>query len=165
MSAIFFALEISPGKPTQYTPPDGRTFRATQVTLGHKIVSDGRSCLSVKIGSEDYVLATLLPKKLEHTNLETLFEDGQPLEFSVTGQNSVVVAGNLVLNEDDEQEEIEEEAEEEGSESDEDAEAETQGGEPKKRPNQSPGGAFPPPLKQQKTTANPAQVESQSGCA
>ncbi len=77
-----------------------------QASLGENIQDDARSVLSINIGGQKHVIAILLPKKSEHTVMDLIFEE-QKLEFSVTGKNSIHLAGNLMDNEGEDDDEDE----------------------------------------------------------
>lgn len=84
-----------------------------QASLGESVVEDTkRSVLSVTSNGQKYIIASLLPGKSEHAVMELMFEAGQ-VEFTVSGKNSVHIAGNLINEEDEDDEDDEDENEDE----------------------------------------------------
>jgi hypothetical protein len=72
-------------------------FFIKQASLGESIQQDARTVLTINVGGQRHVIAILLPGKSEHTVMDLIFEE-QKLEFTVTGKNSIHLAGSFCAN-------------------------------------------------------------------
>ncbi len=70
----------------------GADLFQSQASLGETIQGDARSVLTINVAGQKHVIAILLPGKSEHTVMDLIFEE-QTLEFTVSGKNSIHLAG------------------------------------------------------------------------
>ncbi|KAK9709419.1 peptidylprolyl isomerase fpr3 [Basidiobolus ranarum] len=99
MATAFWGLQILPNK--TYTQVIEGSFRVSMATFGEEVKGKQRSCLTVVVDEQSYVLCSLTPNKVEQQPLDIIFTEGEEITFSATGENTIHLTGNY-LPEDDE---------------------------------------------------------------
>ncbi|KAM9990604.1 hypothetical protein ACTFIY_006644 [Dictyostelium cf. discoideum] len=119
---MFWGIEISK-VPVKFTP--AFDLHITTACLSAVAKDTGRNVLQVKYDGKTYSLCSLKLNATEHSVLDTNFEEGKEVEFSVSGNNTICLTGYFVdsMFGDEEQGE-DEDNEEEGEGEDEDEEME-----------------------------------------
>ncbi|KAK5580705.1 hypothetical protein RB653_000729 [Dictyostelium firmibasis] len=120
---MFWGIEISK-VPVKVTP--AFDLHITTACLSAVAKDTGRNVIQVKYDGKTYSLCSLKLGGIEHSTLDTIFEEGKEIEFSVSGNNTICLTGYFVdsmFGEDEEGNEEDDDEEEEGEE-DEDEEME-----------------------------------------
>ncbi|KAN0048120.1 hypothetical protein ACTA71_002515 [Dictyostelium dimigraforme] len=123
---MFWGIEISK-VPVKFTP--AFDLHITTACLSAVAKDTGRNVLQVKYDGKTYSLCSLKLNSTEHSTLDTNFEEGKEIEFSVSGNNTICLTGYFVDSMfgdeeqgDEEDDEEEEDEEEEGMEEDDEEE-------------------------------------------
>ncbi|KAJ3099075.1 peptidylprolyl isomerase fpr4 [Phlyctochytrium planicorne] len=88
------------------------TFRLTNVALDPSTTTKERVSLSVQVSNNEFIIANLLPGKVEQQSLDLVFTEGEEITFTVNGDATLHLTGNHVIDDDfdeddDDDEEIE----------------------------------------------------------
>jgi len=95
----FWAVEITPVKSYKSTPP--YDLHVTQAVLPAAASDAGRTVVQTKIEDKMFSIASLKLGSTDQTHLDLVFEEGEEVEFTVTGKNSVHLAGYYMVPGDD----------------------------------------------------------------
>ncbi|KAJ3196017.1 peptidylprolyl isomerase fpr4 [Irineochytrium annulatum] len=122
MHAGFWGLTCEPGN--AYSQMVDSSFKLTNVALDHKVKGEGRGSLSVQYGKNDFVIANLLPGKVEQQVVDLAFIEGllggEEITFTVHGEHTLHLTGYHIAEDVDEDDDDDEDDEMDGISFDED---------------------------------------------
>ncbi|KAF8324488.1 uncharacterized protein EI90DRAFT_3157396 [Cantharellus anzutake] len=98
----FWAQKLEPGKKIRLEQPAELAIKITGVTFDETLVNNERTSVKAHVKDEEsdkpvsFVLANLIPGKIESQLLDLIVVEGEEIEFEVIGKNTVYLSGNLI---------------------------------------------------------------------
>ncbi|KAJ3328181.1 hypothetical protein HDU76_010451, partial [Blyttiomyces sp. JEL0837] len=81
-----------------FNPIVESSFRLTNVALDHETKEHGkRVSLIVKVANNEFVLANLIPGKIEQQTLDISFMEGEDVTFLTQGDATLHLTGNYIM--------------------------------------------------------------------